>query len=382
MPFEKMRGDMEFKIHQLEQEAYTSVLRAFRAQSDAVTWEKESLIAELRKELRVSDDEHRELSTMVNADDTVRRIREWRQAGGHDLLSSPTTSFHKKQKTSQSAPLGFGMPLQDLHSQPLSASMQQTPLAPKRGLGFGGGGRRPKSGQSVPGLSSMRSTQLPFTGSGARGHLTHRTSSSAGLTNEPSEAAMRDPLVGRKVMTRWPEDNTFYEAVITDYNPVEGRHALVYDINTPKETWEWVDLKEISSDDIRWVGEDPGIARQRDLGTSNSLAHGATPGPGIDRGTAEGAQLQNGVEREPDEIEILDTETLIKEVEKVFDRSHPSLHEIEKAKQRLKEHEQALIGVIEKLADESDTESDGDHQISEQPTNGGSRDMQLSENPT
>lgn len=37
--------------------------------------EKEGLITELRKELRVSDDEHRELLTKVNADDIIRRIR-------------------------------------------------------------------------------------------------------------------------------------------------------------------------------------------------------------------------------------------------------------------------------------------------------------------
>jgi ENT domain len=37
--------------------------------------EKESLITELRKELRVSDKEHRELLARVNADDIIRRIR-------------------------------------------------------------------------------------------------------------------------------------------------------------------------------------------------------------------------------------------------------------------------------------------------------------------
>lgn len=26
----------------------------------------------------------------------------------------------------------------------------------------------------------------------------------------------------------------------------QGRHALVYDINTANETWEWVDLKEVN----------------------------------------------------------------------------------------------------------------------------------------
>lgn len=100
---------MEAQIHQLEQEAYSAVLRAFKAQSDALTWvymhshflphqlyilssyypalkvcllyfmyihqEKEGLITELRKELRVSDDEHRELLTRVNADEIIYLIR-------------------------------------------------------------------------------------------------------------------------------------------------------------------------------------------------------------------------------------------------------------------------------------------------------------------
>lgn len=33
-----MHTDMEGQIHQIEQEAYSSVLRAFKAQSDAITW--------------------------------------------------------------------------------------------------------------------------------------------------------------------------------------------------------------------------------------------------------------------------------------------------------------------------------------------------------
>lgn len=101
-------------------------------------------MTDLRRELRVSDDEHREILTRVNADETIRRIRfvimkipvvgkycygilytvmfytvlyvirEWRESGGHqtallstsqpihDLLPSPTVSgSRKKQKTSQ-----------------------------------------------------------------------------------------------------------------------------------------------------------------------------------------------------------------------------------------------------------------------------------------
>ncbi|GKB03506.1 EMSY-LIKE 3-like isoform X1, partial [Tanacetum coccineum] len=39
------------------------------------------------------------------------------------------------------------------------------------------------------------------------------------------------PLIRKKVWTRWPTDNNFYEAVIRGFNPVEGRRDLVYAAN-------------------------------------------------------------------------------------------------------------------------------------------------------
>ncbi|KAG5252772.1 protein EMSY [Salix suchowensis] len=53
---------------------YRAVLSAFKAQSDQLSWDKEGLITELRKELRVSDDEHREILTLVNRDDIIQKI--------------------------------------------------------------------------------------------------------------------------------------------------------------------------------------------------------------------------------------------------------------------------------------------------------------------
>ncbi|KAI4300700.1 hypothetical protein L6164_034046 [Bauhinia variegata] len=334
---------MEAQIHQLEQEAYSSVLRAFKAQSNALTWEKEGLITELRKELRVSDDEHRELLTRVNADEIIHRIREWRQTGVyqparrstsqpvHDILPSPAVSAsRKKQKTSH-------------------------------------------SGQSLPLLSSVKSVQYTSAGpSGGRPFL-NRSSSSVLASNAPAEAAAFDPLIGKKVWTRWPEDNHFYEAVITDYNAAEGRHALVYDIHTAHETWEWVDLKEISPEDIRWEGDDPGISRRggyggqgRGLKKSYSSV-GETVSAGRGRGLAKGQSRkefpppQNGIgKRVLDDIELLNTDSLVKEVEKVFAVNQPDPMELEKAKKLLKEHEQALVDAIARLADASDGESDGE----------------------
>lgn len=60
----------------------------------------------------------------------------------------------------------------------------------------------------MPGASKM---QYPPITSG-RGQFVNRIS-------EPVEGASLDPLIGRKVRTRWPDDNNFYEAVITEYDP-------------------------------------------------------------------------------------------------------------------------------------------------------------------
>ncbi|GLT82319.1 hypothetical protein SLE2022_007090 [Rubroshorea leprosula] len=369
----RVQGDMETQIHFIEQEAYISVLRAFKAQSDAITWEKESLITELRKELRVSDEEHRELLSRVNADDVIRRIREWRKAGGlqpgmlgttqpvHNPIPSPTASgSRKKQKTSQSvASLSMGAPSPALHPamQPSSSTLRRGP---------------------PPGAKSKKTKSQPSAALPGRSQPVNRGSSGPFVTNGPAGAATHDQLIGKKVWTRWPEDNHFYEAVITDYNADEGRHALVYDINTADETWEWVNLKEISPEDIRWESDDPRISRKGGRpgpgrGIKKSMPRGGgVTGAGRGRGTIKGQAKkdfplsQNGVGRKAlDDIEILHTDTLIKEVEKVFGASHPDPTEIEKAKKVLKEHEQALVDAIARLEDASDGESDGEQPFSQ-----------------
>ncbi|RDY01412.1 Protein EMSY-LIKE 3, partial [Mucuna pruriens] len=368
-PFPKMQNDMETQIHSIEQEAYTSVLRAFKAQSDAITWEKESLITELRKELRVSDEEHRELLSRVNADDIIRRIREWRKGGGlqpgtvntaqqvHDHNTSPTVSAsRKKQKTSQSvASLSLGAPSPAVHP-----STQPSSSALKHGPPSGAKTKKPKS--------------FPSTGHTSRSQVTNQGGSSGAFAaNGPAEAASYDPWIGRKVWTRWPADNHFYEAVITDYNAAEGRHALVYDMNSANETWEWVNLKEMSPEDIRWEGEDPGISHKGGQpgpgrGLKKSMSRGgAVTGAGRGRGMTkvqpkkDFTSSKNGSRKKPtDDIEILHTDTLIKEVEKVFTASHPDPVEMEKAKKMLKEHEEALVNAIARLGDVSEGESDGE----------------------
>ncbi|KAG8391318.1 hypothetical protein BUALT_Bualt01G0175400 [Buddleja alternifolia] len=373
--------DMEAKIHQLEQEAYSSVLRAFKAQSDAITWDKESLITELRKELRLSNEEHRDLLSRVNADETIRRIREWRQLGGfqsgvhgasqavHDPVPSPSVSAsRKKQKIASSLPSqSFGGPSSSFHPQMMAAANQPSSSVAKRGPMMGAKGKKNKS---IPPSASSMKMQYP-SGPAGRGQFGNHILS-GGPASEPAEGASYKPLVGRKVKTRWPDDNNFYEALITDFDPTEGRHALVYDRGTAHETWEWVNLSEISPEDIQWEGEDPGVSRRGGYGGTNhgmnrplgrDNAPGARRGRGLTKGQPgkEFPMSQNGIGKKgPDDIQLLHTDTLIKEVERVFGGSQPDPMEIEKAKKVLKEHEQALTDAIARLGDLSDGESGGD----------------------
>ena len=385
IPYPRMYGDvdMEAQIHQLEQEAYSSVLRAFKAQADAITWEKESLITELRKELRLSNEEHRELLGRVNADDVIRRIREWRQGGGHqpgllntgqaihDSIPSPTVSAsrNKKQKITASVPSqSFGGPSPPFHPQPVATPHQPSSSVGKRGSVPGAKGKKQKPGQMVPGGSSLK--LQPPTGPGGRNPLPNRVTSGA-VMGEHAEGASFNSLIGRRVRTRWPDDNNFYEAVIADYNPTDGRHNLVYDMGSTNETWEWVHLSEISPEDIQWVGEDPGINRGGFGGSGQGIHRsvGRDSVPGVAAGRGRGApkgqsrkdflSTQNGIgKKAPEDIQILHTDTLVKEVERVFSANHPDALEIEKAKKVLKEHEQALIDAIARLTDLSDGESD------------------------
>ncbi|KAK8963164.1 hypothetical protein KSP40_PGU014889 [Platanthera guangdongensis] len=371
LPYARTLPDMESQIHQLEQEAYSSVLRAFKAQSDLLTWEKETVITELRTELKVSDIEHRELLSMVNTDDLIRRIREWRQAGGRqpalmnhaqpvpDSLPSPSVSGSRKRKTtSQPLPsLSLTVPSPAMHSQTVGVSMQPAISSVKHGASATKG-KKPKT--------------IPSSGPSGRGHLSNRVVPGVIAANEVVETAAYDPLIGRKIMTRWPEDNSFYEAVITDYDQQKGIHTLVYDINTNNETWEWVNLKEISPEDIRWEGADPAFPNRGVRGAAGrgiKKASGRNSGVPSGLGRGRGGPLkhqskkdlrisQNGIgKRGSDDIEILNTDSLLKEVERIFSASHPDPVEVEKAKKLLKEHEQALIDAISRLADASDGES-------------------------
>ncbi|XP_074307003.1 protein EMSY-LIKE 1-like [Silene latifolia] len=304
-----MQRNMDYQIHHLEKEAYCSVLRALKAQSDAISWEKEGLITELRKELRVSDDEHRELLATVNNDDIIRRIREWRQAEAQRNASHPFNDVPRP-----TPPAARNTPRM---SQPLPPHVAHVHPAP-----------------TAPAVASQGRNPRQFSYNNHMGHASHET---------PIPGS-GDQLIGRKVLIRWSADNHFNEAVITNYNSSDGRHALVYGMNTPHQCSEWVNIMEIPSANIRWANEEHGSSRRVSPGENFT---GAVP-------DTRRMNLQNAprniVRNMPDDIKLLHTDILIKQVEKVVSASNPDRLEIEKASKILKEHEKALLDAISKLS--------------------------------
>ncbi|KAJ1409129.1 ENT domain [Sesbania bispinosa] len=87
--------DLGHHVHCLETEAYNSVLKAFIAQSDLLTWGKEELMTELRKELNVTDVEHGEILMKINSDESIKWIREQRKLASHtqDYIKANTPSL-------------------------------------------------------------------------------------------------------------------------------------------------------------------------------------------------------------------------------------------------------------------------------------------------
>lgn len=96
---------MDFQIHCIETEAYGAVLRAFIAQSEVLSWDKEELITELRKELRVSDVEHREILAKINLDDSIKSIREWRKGSDGQHLSAMNPPAYRKRLKPEQMPV-------------------------------------------------------------------------------------------------------------------------------------------------------------------------------------------------------------------------------------------------------------------------------------
>lgn len=400
-------------IHQLELDAYTALLRAFSAQSEAITWTKEGLMSDMRKELRVADEQHREILGKVGQDAILKRIRNYRQTGedhgmpdlSHDPSPSPAVSnSRKKQKLGHAAqPLPPPLPSALKPAPPLSAPLPSPALS---GPAFLRGKKSRSKGVAIAPIVPTRGAPP----AGATGITPGRGGAGSGRgapwSNHkgagPSTDTRVDPWIGRRVMTRWPEDGTFYEAVVADYNKEDMMYMLAYGYGTKEETWEWVDLKALPKEDVRWLDGPPvildgklptvvpapagrglgrgmkrgrggfGGAVGRPKGSGNPRGRPAfshdkaaaaaaavpvsTPQPRPWRAAGSGeAPDRNGTDKKvarPQEIQVPDVSAYWKEADEL--EHEEDLEKLESARRMAKEHEEMLQKALVQVGESSD----------------------------
>lgn len=390
------RSTVDQQMRKLEQDAYVAVLQAFKAQSEHITWGKEQLMSNLRKELRISDEQHLEFLVEVGANVSLRQIRECRPQGdehmGPPLYAPPlldpapvpvATASRKKQKTAHVSQAALPPP--PIKATPVP-SPTSAPMAPgKRVPPVGSRGKKSKGGK----VSAVTPKSFATVGVPSGGRVSAPTTSRGG--GVAGDASL-NPWLGRRVQTRWPADNAFYEAVITDYDPHNGLHALVYEMNTENETWEWVDLKELSSADLRYVNAPPvsvvgkapsaniGLGGRGNAGRGSKKAGGRSGfmspsgrgkatgrGPlisvensGMPQRNWRSSMPENGVEMKGlRQIQLPSLDALVKQVDKISEEV--DLVKIENIKRAAKEHEEILRKALAEVGESSEEgESDED----------------------
>ncbi|KAH9536599.1 hypothetical protein CY35_16G008200 [Sphagnum magellanicum] len=207
---------VEHQMRKLELEAYAAVVRAFGAQSEFFTWVKERLMADLRKELRVTEEQHR--MVLGEVDDSLLEYRpSCRMSPGSAVTDGNANGSQSRKKQKM---------------DPVVSTCLESAAAIIVAVAGGGTLKR------VAGTPRAKKTAAPKN------------------LSQPPGVGFDIPVdnwLGRRVKTRWPDDGCCYEAVITRYDRERGLHALVYDMDTADETWDWVNLKDMNKNDLIWM---------------------------------------------------------------------------------------------------------------------------------
>ncbi|KAF8722903.1 hypothetical protein HU200_022040 [Digitaria exilis] len=85
-------GDSLFQIHCLERSAYASVLRAFCAVANHLSWLQVKLLTKLRNELRISHIEHKEVLMKASSNEYIKSLRKFSLAN-LSVLTKTNPSF-------------------------------------------------------------------------------------------------------------------------------------------------------------------------------------------------------------------------------------------------------------------------------------------------
>ncbi|EFJ11611.1 hypothetical protein SELMODRAFT_446942 [Selaginella moellendorffii] len=331
-------------IRTLEQDAYTAVLRAFGAQSENISWAKERLISDLRKELRVTDAQHRDLLAKVAGDDSLRQIRDLKQSGNDQAIPSganATASAPQQLHSSQLVPQSRKKQKTGAVSHQVAMPPAPPPPQPP-----------PPAPAPVPKSMSKKGGAAPTRGK-SKGSSDKISSQGRGPSQGKKRDALEDRWVGQFIKMRWPDDNNFYEAFVRDFHKEDGTHTLVYDMGTEKESSERVDLSKMAPEDIQSNGK-------HQPGKKNSSADKHQGSKKRIEKASVSFQHKSKGERK---YKLPSVDSLIKQVQELEHDADPT--KIEHAKRLAKEHEESLRRALEEVGETSDEESGDDRQRNE-----------------
>mmetsp|Transcript_19118 Transcript_19118/g.48239 ORF Transcript_19118/g.48239 Transcript_19118/m.48239 type:complete len:381 (-) Transcript_19118:242-1384(-) len=206
---------------QLQVEGYTAFIRALSVNN--LDWRLERLMADVRKELDIAQEQHLEIVEKVMSEPAGAAIREGKlppkpiapapapmpvpvppPAEAH-----PTPTGGKGKKRKMDAPLPPAMaPI-----QPPAPMMAPTAALPKKG----------KKGAAAAAAAVAAAAAAA-------------ADSAVPIPTGPLAPGL-NKWVGRVVERAW--EGAWHQAVVTDFNPVTGLHALSYEYGSPRESFEW-----------------------------------------------------------------------------------------------------------------------------------------------
>lgn len=134
--------------------------------------------------------------------------------------------------------------------------------------------------------------------------------------NETNEDEGEDPrvyngnIVGKSASIKWGGDGKFKDVVVIDYDMENGKHFLYH---VSEKLYEWLDLNEMLSEDIRWPQSRGSGRGVRGRGTGRGGRGSGRGGRGFNQGIGESSQATSQRDGHNDGvIELYDIEQLSK----------------------------------------------------------------------
>lgn len=344
-------------VRKLEQDAYVGVLRAFRAQSAAITWRKEQVMVTLRQELGITDEEHLEIVRGMDSNNAPSQLRERDEHGGPmyvpNVESYPGATIPVSRKRQKSTHVLQASPVPPIMKSALSPPSLVPTSTGIRAPPVGGSRRQKSRG----GRGSAMGARLPSLGDLSAGEV------------------MADPWIGKRGKASWPEDDAFNEAV-TDYDPkklppsdlqfMDGPPISLSNKGPPRASANLTlgsrgtagrGSKSKKGGEISGISSPVGRGRSASKGPPDSFERPAQelPSRSWKAPTPENGSDMKGMKH----IQFPSLDALVKQVDKIAEED--DLTKVESVRRAAKEHEEMLRKALAEIGDsseEGDTDED------------------------